>query len=50
MSCNTDWFKFLCEENDDNKVYLNDDRYHDIKGYDDISVMLSMYMYDYLII
>jgi hypothetical protein len=41
MSCNRNWFD-TCHENinDVHKIYLGDDRSHEIKGYGDVSVTL----------
>ena len=38
MSCHRNWFKNFQEHNDGRKIYLGDNRSHDVKGCGDISV------------
>ena len=40
MSCHRNWFKNFQEKNDGRKICLGDNRSHDVKGCDDISVQL----------
>jgi hypothetical protein len=39
MFCNRDWFKTYHEKNNGAKIYLGDDIFHEIKGYDDVYVI-----------
>lgn len=40
MSCKRDWFDTYHEVNNGGNIYLGGNRSHEIKGYDDISVMM----------
>jgi hypothetical protein len=41
MSCNKEWLENYHETNNGAKIYLGDDRSHQIKGYGDVCVTLT---------
>jgi hypothetical protein len=38
MSCNRGWFKTYHEKTNGVKIYLDKDKFHEIKGYGDVSI------------